>query len=166
MRGFSNSSSFPKLSKTSTCFQCDKKQVNLTVNPRVLHENCDLSVIFVSELLKCILQKNIWMFHWKQRLRHFFFFFGLILFFILLNFNEFTACFLFDFTMCIFRYFLLWLFIIYLSSKVVCRAGNFMTMVVLLFGIVTTLIKGPKCWTATFLRRWSSVSRLLSHSSQ
>jgi len=43
----------------STCFQCDKKQVTLTVNPRVLHENCVLTVIFVSEVLKHILQKNI-----------------------------------------------------------------------------------------------------------
>ncbi len=41
----------------------------------------------------------------------------------------------------------------------VCRAGDFMTMVVLLLGIVITLIKGPKCWTAAFLKSWISVCR-------
>lgn len=90
------------------------------------------------------------------RLRHLLFFFFLDC--VFLNFHEFTACFMFYFTMCMFTYFQ-WLFIVYLSSKVVYRAGDFMTMVVLLLGIVITLIKGPKCWTATFLKHWSSVFR-------
>ncbi len=97
------------------------------------------------------------MFHWKPAITQgygTYSFFGLS-FWIFMNS---LPAFMFYFTMCIFTYFQ-WLFIVYLSSKVVYRAGDFMTMVVLLLGIVITLIKGPKCWTATVQKRWISVCR-------
>ena len=50
--------------------------------------------------------------------------------------------------------FLLYLNIFYLSSKVIFRTGDLLAMVVLLFGIVVTSIKGPKCWPTLDMMSW------------